>query len=163
MLTGTNFDGGHALALVQSDGDRSVMGIPGQIRLCLPSVIDLINPERRSMTWNCDDSSARHVTLRRFHIMRSLPQRSVVAVSWTNVSTVRPLSPRQHRPSWKVSKPLSACSGTWSRPAPRGWASMPPLAPLSKPSRPSWLGKERVSIALRSSGSLRWFLSASRE
>jgi hypothetical protein len=39
------------------------MGIPRQIGLSLPYVIDLINPERRSMTWNFYDSSARHVTL----------------------------------------------------------------------------------------------------
>src|SRR5712692_2763869 len=61
------------------------MGIPGQIGLSLPYVIDLINPERRSITWNFYDSSARHVTLRIFNIIRPIPQRIMVAVSFTNV------------------------------------------------------------------------------
>jgi hypothetical protein len=39
------------------------MGIPGQIGFSQPYVVDLIHPDRRSMTWNCYDSSARYVTL----------------------------------------------------------------------------------------------------
>ena len=42
-------------ALVQSDGSRSVMGIPGQIGLYLSYVIDPITPTMRAMTWNCYD------------------------------------------------------------------------------------------------------------
>jgi hypothetical protein len=87
------------MALVQSDGGRSVMGIPGQIGLSLSYVIDPSNPKLRAMTWNCYDASARPVTLRRFTIIRPIPQRIMVAVSYTNVSTVRPLSPRPKRPS----------------------------------------------------------------
>src|SRR5215467_11651662 len=57
------------------------MDIPGQIELSLPYVVDLINPERRSMTWNFYDSSARYVTLLIFNIICSIPQRIMVAVS----------------------------------------------------------------------------------
>jgi hypothetical protein len=42
-------------ALVQSDGGRSVIGIPGQIGLYLSYVIDPINPKMRAMTWNYYD------------------------------------------------------------------------------------------------------------
>src|SRR6266851_2628290 len=61
------------------------MGIPGQIGFSLPYVVDLISPERRSMTWNFYNSSARYVTLLIFNIIRSIPQRTMVAVSCTNV------------------------------------------------------------------------------
>ena len=42
-------------ALVQSDGGRSVIGIPGQIGLSLSYVIDPLNPKMRAMIWNCYD------------------------------------------------------------------------------------------------------------
>jgi len=75
-----------------------VMGIPGQIGLSLPYVVDLINPERRSVTWNFYDSSARYVALLIFDIIRPIPQRIMVAVSFTNVLPVRPISPRPKIP-----------------------------------------------------------------
>src|SRR5262245_45321238 len=82
-------------ALVQSDGGHSVMGIAGQIGLYLSYVIDPINPKMRAMTWDCYDSSARYATLLIFNIIRPIPQRTMVAVSYTNVRPVRPLSLRQ--------------------------------------------------------------------
>src|SRR5437660_168735 len=71
------------------------MGIPGQIGLSLPYVVDLINPERRSMTWNFCDRSARYAILLICDIIRPILQRIMVAVSFANVRTVRPISPRQ--------------------------------------------------------------------
>src|SRR5215831_18565076 len=68
------------------------MGIPGQIGFSLSYVVDLINPERRSMTWNFYNASARYVTLLILNIIRPLPQRIMVAVSWTNVLPARPVS-----------------------------------------------------------------------
>src|SRR6266581_3389685 len=70
------------------------MGIPGQIGLSLPYVVDLINPERRSVTWNFYDASARYVALLIFNIIRPIPQRIMVAVSFTNVLPVRPIAYR---------------------------------------------------------------------
>jgi hypothetical protein len=78
------------------------MGIPGQIGLYLSYVIDPINPKMRAMTWNGDDSSARNATLLIFNIIRPIPQRITVAVSFSNVIPVRPISLRQKIPSWKV-------------------------------------------------------------
>src|SRR5262249_47082355 len=89
-------------ALVQFDGNRYVIEISGQIGLCLSFVIDPINPKVRAMTWNCYASSARDATLLTFNIIRSIPQRIMVVVSSTNVSTVRSISPRRKIPSWKV-------------------------------------------------------------
>src|SRR5712671_8207832 len=92
---------GHG-ALVQFDGERYVIEISGQIGLYLSYVIDPINPKMKAMTWTFYDSSARYATLRLFTIIRPIPQRIMVAVSFTNVSTVRPISPRPKIPSWKV-------------------------------------------------------------
>src|SRR6266571_1804340 len=65
-------------------------------------IIDPIHPEMRSMPWNFYDSSARYATLLILNIIRPIPQRIMVAVSFTNVRTVRPISPRPKIPSWKV-------------------------------------------------------------
>src|SRR5262249_10057384 len=89
-------------ALVQSDGGHSVMGIAGQIGLYLSYVIDPINPKTRAMTWNCYDSSAQYATLLIFNIIRPIPQRIIVTVSFTNVIPVRPISLSQKIPSSKV-------------------------------------------------------------
>jgi hypothetical protein len=51
------------LALVQFDGNRSVIEISGHIGLYLSYVIDPINPKMRAMTWNFYDASARYATL----------------------------------------------------------------------------------------------------
>jgi hypothetical protein len=45
------------------------------------------------MTWNFYDSSARYATLLTLNIILPIPQRIMVAVSFTNVSTVRSISP----------------------------------------------------------------------
>ena len=89
-------------ALVQFDGERYVIEIAGQIGLSLSYVIDPINPKMKAMTWTFYDSSAQYATLLIFNIIRPIPQRIMVAVSLTNVSTVRSISPRQSIPSWKV-------------------------------------------------------------
>ena len=89
-------------ALVQFDGERYVIEIAGQIGLYLSYVIDPINPKMKAMTWTFYDSSAQYATLLIFNIIRPIPQRIMVAVSFTNVSTVQSISPRQKRPSWKV-------------------------------------------------------------
>jgi len=78
------------------------MRIPGQIGLYLSYVIDPINPKMRAMTWNFYDSSARYATLLIFNIISPIPQRIMVAVSFTNVIPVRSISPRQKILSWKV-------------------------------------------------------------
>src|SRR5258705_9933958 len=99
------------LALVQFDGEHYVIEIAGQIGLYLSYVIDPINPKMQAMTWTFYDSSAQYVTLLIFNIIRPIPQRIMVAVSFTNVRTVRPISPRRKIPSSQVCKPLSASSG----------------------------------------------------
>src|SRR6266852_1828141 len=65
-----------------------VIEIAGQIGLYLPYVIDPINPKMQAMTWTFYDSSAQYVTLLIFNIIRSIPQRIMVAVLFTNVRTV---------------------------------------------------------------------------
>jgi len=47
------------------------------------------------MPWNFYDASARYATLLTFDIIRPIPQRIMVAVSFTNVIPVRSISPRQ--------------------------------------------------------------------
>ena len=91
-----------SVALVQFDGERYVIEIAGQIGLYLSYVIDPINPKMKAMTWTFYDSSAQYATLLIFYIIRPIPQRIMVAVSCTNVSTVRPLSPRQKIPDFSV-------------------------------------------------------------
>src|SRR2546426_3640831 len=70
-------------ALVQFDGERYVIEISGQIGLYLSYVIDPINPKMKVMTWTFYDSSARYATLLIFNIIRPIPQRIMVAVSFT--------------------------------------------------------------------------------
>jgi hypothetical protein len=78
------------------------MRIPGQIGLYLSYVIDPINPTMRARTWNCYDSSARYATLLMYNLIHPIPQRIMVAVSFTNVIPVQPLSLRPKISSWKV-------------------------------------------------------------
>jgi len=78
------------------------MGIPGQIGLDLSYVIDPLNPTMRAMTWNCYDSSARYVTLLMYNLIHPIPQRIMVAVSFTNVIPAQLISLRPKIPSWKV-------------------------------------------------------------
>ena len=91
-----------SLALVQFDGERYVIEIAGQIGLYLSYVIDPINPKMKAMIWTFYDSSAQYATLLIFNIIRPIPQRIMVAVSFTNVRTVRSISPRRKIPSSKV-------------------------------------------------------------
>jgi hypothetical protein len=99
---GRNRGPNQPLALVQFDGERYVIEIAGQIGLYLSYVIDPINPKMQAMTWTFYDSSAQYATLLIFNIIRPIPQRIMVAVSYTNVRTVRPISPRRKIPSSKV-------------------------------------------------------------
>src|SRR6266436_10356682 len=89
-------------ALVQFDGERYVIEIAGQNGLYLSYVIDPINPMMKAMTWTFYDSSAQYATLLILNIIRPILQRIMVAVSFTNVRTVRPISPRRKIPSSKV-------------------------------------------------------------
>jgi hypothetical protein len=89
-------------ALVQFHRNRSVIESSRQIGLCLSYVIDPINPKMRAMTWNFCDSSARDATPLTYNIIRPILQRIMVAVSFTNVITVRSISPRQKILSWKA-------------------------------------------------------------
>src|SRR5712691_10353693 len=72
-------------ALVQFHGARYVIQIAGQIALSLPYVIDPINHKMKAMIWTFYDSSAQYATLLIFNIIRPIPQRIMVAVSFTNV------------------------------------------------------------------------------
>src|SRR5215471_10733957 len=83
-------------------GTAKFRGFVGKLGSCRHIIIDPIYPEMRSMPWNFYDSSARYATLLIFDIIRPTPQRIMGIVSFTNVSTVRSISPRPKRLSWKA-------------------------------------------------------------
>src|SRR6266478_7771432 len=83
-------------------GAAKFRGFVGKLGECGHIIIDPIHPEMRSMPWNYYDASARYATLLTFNIIRPIPQRIMVAVSFTNVVPVRSISLRRKRPSWKA-------------------------------------------------------------